>query len=159
VEALGGRPERLGHPVLDVPGLDGQHLAARDAVVGADAEPGREVLAGGERRERGAQFRKEGQREGGEPLDLGEVDPEDPVQLGAELDPRGGAAAVWPGVRRQGRCGGVDGGREAVEQRLDLGVAPASALVVPEGRQGLAEREGARPVVPPGPWPGSPAKP
>ena len=86
-EALGGKPQGERHPLLYVAGPDRQDLPAGDPIIGAEAEPGRKVVAGGERGEIGAQLREQGVDRGSlEAGHLREIGAEDPVELGPEIE-------------------------------------------------------------------------
>jgi hypothetical protein len=113
------------------------------------------VIAGGERGQIGPELREEGGDRGRlEPGHLREIGPENPVELGAEIEPGndGGAArgAAGPFAGRERVPGGIDRGSDRPEARLDLAVArPDEPLIMAVGVQRLPEGEEVlRPIVP-----------
>jgi len=92
--------------VLHVPGLDREHLAAGDAIVGTEAEPRSEVRAGRERGQVGAQLGEDRMTVGSGVRYLREIGAEDAIELGAKIE--AGGAGVLRGVR-PGPCGGGSG--------------------------------------------------
>jgi hypothetical protein len=153
VETLGGHPQGFGHPMLHMAGLHRQDGPARDAVVGADRQPRGKVVAVRELAQVGAEFGEEGIDCGGvQAGDLREVDPENPVQLGAEIEARRVALGLAMGRSgwREWVRGRIDLARERGEQALDLPVALGDQLlVVPVRPQGLPQGEEMfGPVVP-----------
>src|SRR3954447_7676884 len=59
MQRLRGESERLGHTMAHIPCPGGEHLSATDAVIGAETQPTRKVLAGGEGMHLSAEFREE----------------------------------------------------------------------------------------------------
>ena len=81
------------------------------------------MVAGGEGGQVGAEFREEGGDRGDlEPRHLREIGPEDPVELGPEIEARGlpTRLAATGGRGRERVRGEIDRGGERAEARLDL---------------------------------------
>ena len=112
-EALGGHAKGGGGAVLGFLGFGSDDFAAGLVVVGADAEPGGEVLDGGPGAHIDAGFGEDFvDGEGVEARDLGEVDAGELVEVEAEVEGGGilfGLAAI-PFAGLEGFVGGVGTG-------------------------------------------------
>ncbi len=80
--------------MVDFARLGGDDLSAGDAVIGTQAKPACEVAGGGEGREVAATLGEQGlDRVNLDARDGGEIGTENPVELGAEVEAEGLAAA------------------------------------------------------------------